>query len=72
MAASTVSSEQALKAILAMDSELSSLACTISEDSGSDEKPCERDFSDQEVGISCNMVTRKPFSTQHVSKTRCF
>ena len=36
------------------DSELFSLACTNSEDSDLVEKgKCERDFSDQEVGINC-------------------
>lgn len=48
-----MNSEEALKAFFAMESEseLSSLACTSSEESESDEEPCEKDFSDQEVGI---------------------
>ena len=35
------------------DPELFSLACTNSDDSELVEKPCERDFSDQEVDINC-------------------
>jgi len=46
-------SDEALKVFFAMESgsELSSLACTSSEESESDEEPCEKGFSDQEVGI---------------------
>ena len=73
--AARMNSEQVLKTILAKnsDSELSSLACTSSEDSESDEEPYERDFSDQEVGIKgliqlfclttfCNLITFTKFS----------
>ena len=48
-----MNSEKALKAFFAMESEskLFSLACISPEESESDEKPCEKDFSDQEVGV---------------------
>ena len=47
--AARMNSEEALKAFCAMESksELSSLACTSSKNSKSDEEPCEKDFSDQ-------------------------
>ena len=37
------------------ESELSSLACTSSEESESYKEPCEKDFSDQELGIHIDL-----------------
>ena len=51
--ATRMNSGEGLKAFCAFESEseLSSLACTSSEELESDEEPSEKDFSDQEVGI---------------------
>ena len=56
--AARLNPEEALKAFFTMEreSEPSSLACTSSEESESDEEPCEKDFSDQEVGINIYLL----------------
>ena len=62
--------EEALKAFFAMESEseLSSLACTSSEESESDEEPCEKDFSDQEEEDQTPM---QPDYKENISHPTC-